>query len=151
MDVDCQAAHKLLEEEAAIRSSFIQKVSYQVSLELRKDGTYSGSNTIKFSYLSAKRPADFTPFLDFTGKSIHAFTINSQKPSRTLEVAAKGESKSIGVWNNNRLYLDPQLLKDGENVVQVNYTNNYDKTGAGPSPLSLCSLRLVLPLCRAVT
>ena len=76
---------------------------------------YTGSARVSFN-LSKGDDAAAGLFLDFTGRSIRRARVN-------------GGAVGAGAWRAQRLHLDAALLRDGANVVEVDYTNAYDHTG----------------------
>jgi len=106
----------LTEIEAQSRSALISNVTYTFELSLEKGkSTYDAKATITFH---SSEPSKGT-FLDFVGKQIHKLLVNDKELS-TME----------GIFRSNRLHFDGSFLSK-ENRVYVEYTNDYDHTGAG--------------------
>ena len=110
----------LTQTEAEARAARVSGVTYDISLDLtRGAATYRGDVTIRFHLADVGRPGD--TFLDFRGKHIERLDVNG----RILEAPHGG-----ALWNGYRLIL-PAAALTADNVVRVQYENEYDHTGDG--------------------
>eukprot|EP01114_Cavostelium_apophysatum_P015560 TRINITY_DN4261_c0_g1_i1.p1 TRINITY_DN4261_c0_g1~~TRINITY_DN4261_c0_g1_i1.p1 ORF type:complete len:938 (-),score=207.99 TRINITY_DN4261_c0_g1_i1:783-3416(-) len=116
-DPEKSTLDKLHQSESQKRASLVSNVKYGLTLRLTKGSpTYRCEVTIRFNFDASKKEGTF---LDFVGKSIHSLTVNG------TDIITRPN-----VFKSNRLHFDAELLK-GENVVKVNYTNDFDHTGHG--------------------
>lgn len=112
------AMSKLAQSEAEARAAAVSGVTYNLKLSFGREDEYQGACTVKFARAAG---ASGDTFLDFTGRVIHTLKVNG----------VDSIGKEGVTWARHRVSLPEALLKDGDNVVEVTYTNGYDHTGAG--------------------
>lgn len=106
----------LTETEARERAAAVSAVHYEISLDLG-DGTgdYSGRARIRFA---CPRPGPGPGlFLDFTGRDVDLLRVN-------------GAAADAAARTRHRIPIEASLLR-GENVVEVSWRNDFDRTGVG--------------------
>jgi len=113
--------HCLDIETAMYRSSIIENVSYQVTLALPKGANFFGHTVAKFSLTEI--PTKMIS-LDFAGLKISSLVING-----TMLENKDGESQQV--FTKHMIFLQPQYLKLGENVVTLNLWSKYRNDGEG--------------------
>jgi aminopeptidase N len=112
------AAHEadlLTEDEARSRAERVSRVRYELELDLHPDPAsgYSGSAAIRFACHDRREPL----FLDFTRTRLLALRVNGR------ELPDPGP-------HPHRILL-PESLIGHENLVEVRWHNDYDRTGVG--------------------
>jgi hypothetical protein len=105
----------LKQSEAEFRSAHVSGVTYNLTVKLTKDKTFSGIIQIKFEFKETSEPV----FLDFKG-TVNALKVNG----KTAEEPAKAQ-------NANRVNLSG--LVAGSNHVEIDFTCEYSHTGEGAS------------------
>jgi len=103
--------------EAQERKARVSDVQYQVWVKLtdnEADQTFDGKSEIKFNLKDASKPLR----LDFFEGKIISLKLNDQ----ILDPSAKTAFQ---------IHLPPTALKEGANVVQIEYQQNYSRQGQG--------------------
>eukprot|EP01120_Amphizonella_sp_Union-15-10_P013798 TRINITY_DN649_c0_g3_i1.p1 TRINITY_DN649_c0_g3~~TRINITY_DN649_c0_g3_i1.p1 ORF type:complete len:725 (-),score=168.78 TRINITY_DN649_c0_g3_i1:516-2690(-) len=116
-DQEQDGPNTLKETEAQERAKHFSAVSYDLSLNLQPNQkTYRAVLKITFNFKGSDDQNHL--FLDFVGKTIESFKVN-------------GKAVSENPFKRNRVFFKKEDLNNGSNVVEINYVNNYDKSGAG--------------------
>lgn len=103
--------------EAQERKARVSDVQYRVSVKLtdaEADQTFEGTSEIKFNLKDATKPLR----LDFFEGKIHSLKLND----KTLDPAVKTAFQ---------IHLPSSALKEGANIVQIEYQQNYSRQGQG--------------------
>ena len=109
----------LTQKNAQLRAESIESnVTYRLYLNLRKGDDFNG-----FGHYLFKLKKTENVFLDFCGKKIDSFEINSVKLT---------EEQITQNWQNGSFTLSPQHLKaNAQNEVKFTFSNQYYKDGNG--------------------
>ena len=106
----------LTQKQAELRSAYISEVKYKLNLELDRDLTqYNGNTSITFNYVDGKINE---LIIDFISETVKKIILNGKSIN---------DFKKDEFW----LYINTNLLITGQNLLEIEYTNNYDNTGSG--------------------
>jgi len=120
-DTNPTGKNLLTEEEAKLRASLVSNVKYNLSLSLTEGNpTYEVHLKVHFNFKGESESAKNGTFLDFIGKDIHK-----------LEANGKEFTSEEGIFKENRLHFRRDMLKDGENTLNLHYVNDYNHNGTG--------------------
>lgn len=103
----------LTQEEARFRKDHVSHVSYDLKFNLTKHDSFSGTAKIQFRL---KNPTDLN--LDFARGTVQKLLVNA-KPVKEIR------------YNGFYLPLRANLLKEGVNFVEVEFTHPYSNNGTG--------------------
>ena len=110
----------LTHADAIARSkSVLPGIKYNYYLNFKKGKSFHGTVEIRFALANLENV-----FIDFTGKEITSFTLNSKtsfdNPDQIKEF-----------WQSGKLSLKTDWLHLGENILEIDFQNDYDTDGNG--------------------
>eukprot|EP01113_Clastostelium_recurvatum_P042177 TRINITY_DN6811_c0_g1_i2.p1 TRINITY_DN6811_c0_g1~~TRINITY_DN6811_c0_g1_i2.p1 ORF type:complete len:872 (-),score=227.40 TRINITY_DN6811_c0_g1_i2:65-2641(-) len=109
----------LLQEEAQTRSRLINNVKYTLKIILASNSTsYNGNLTVSFSFKKKDQTDPNSLFLDAVCEQVQHIVTN-------------GSKQEVPSGKVVRISLDADKLVEGDNVVEISYRNEKDKTGDG--------------------
>ena len=111
----------LTQTQAQARTQSIQagNITYQQNLKLQKGKTYSGTMHINFTILNKN-----AVFLEFIGKQITHFAINSKDVPKT-------DNSYEYLRKDGIIDLPKDFIEIGNNALTIDFTNNYYNDGNG--------------------
>lgn len=109
--VDQGSRYDLTQKEAALRSTIVSDVCYDLRITLTKQESYAGRLIASFKSSDACKSI----WLDFRGSKVSTVTINGT-PSEVIH-------------KNSRVYL-PSLVQ-GDNIIEISFSNKYSRDGLG--------------------
>jgi aminopeptidase N len=105
----------LTQGDALVRAQMISNVHYEIDLNLhRKDKSYRAATSISFDFMPHKNQM---LRIDFISEKIKSILLNGKKIEKPIR-------------NDSRIYIPANLLSQ-TNILVIQYTSLFDKTGSG--------------------
>eukprot|EP01112_Ceratiomyxa_fruticulosa_P015494 TRINITY_DN4553_c0_g1_i6.p1 TRINITY_DN4553_c0_g1~~TRINITY_DN4553_c0_g1_i6.p1 ORF type:complete len:192 (-),score=48.02 TRINITY_DN4553_c0_g1_i6:110-685(-) len=110
----------ITQKEAQERAAHFSSIHYKLKIYLvKKSKTYEGELDVLFGFKKSPSGGEYV-FFDAVCKDVHSLVVNGKNVP------------SEGNFRNNRIYIDPALLNDGDaNLIHIKFTNLYTNTGDG--------------------